>query len=702
MTSVQTEPAQSLVETDFDCIVIGTGLPESLLASSAQKTYEQKCLILDKHSSYGGLFGQMSSRTLSRSSEKDGEDCLGFRGWHTEESSSSSIHANGQIEFVRVGTGSDEEDFFDTNESKEYQLDISYKFCLGSDKMIEEICESGAFKYLEFKTVERSYVGVRGRRSSSCDDGDGSSKKTKIELAAVPSSRAEIFESKWLTRMEKRTLMRFLKRARDSALEGSGVNYGRGDDANAPFGAPGTEYKVDEEEDDSEGVASAFKKKLNVENKSDEGGNRDNSNSDGNSNSSETMKSFLMESPNELSEVTSDAVAYCVSFCASAKTPLHGRAANMLKTYIRSMGKFGPETPQAGLVPLYGSGEIAQAFCRVAAVSGAIMALRQPIMKIVRRKKKVDRTSNKYRENNEEERNGEENNDLSIFDVITTGGRVLTCKKLVLGEGQGDIEMVGFDRSRAASSSSSSSLCINRAVLVTNQSIFNDNNDDNNHRVFIAIPSKVREKNDRKYDDEDEFTCFMTQLDSSSKCCPKDKYIVHMCQKSKRSVALKDVFADILENIFDINADQAKIGTKPTILWGATFRTPDYDVSYKSTKSSRDDGNDNEKEEDHVEEEDFVQCPGPDCETTFEETVQFARDACSALFASQRNNRGGGSSKGLFPKPSSSSSADKESENEIDTDYSENKEEVRGEENVKRRDVSQPDFDAYDALLLDL
>ena len=34
------------------------------------------------------------------------------------------------------------------------------------------------------------------------------------------------------------------------ALEGTGVNYGRGDDANAPIGAPGTEYTLDAEGED--------------------------------------------------------------------------------------------------------------------------------------------------------------------------------------------------------------------------------------------------------------------------------------------------------------------------------------------------------------------------------------------------------------------------------------------------------------------
>ena len=55
--------------------------------------------------------------------------------------------------------------------------------------------------------------------------------------------------------------MRFLKRARDVALEGTGVNYGRGDDANTPIGAPGTEYKLDVEGDESESMKEKKKQR---------------------------------------------------------------------------------------------------------------------------------------------------------------------------------------------------------------------------------------------------------------------------------------------------------------------------------------------------------------------------------------------------------------------------------------------------------
>lgn len=45
-------------------------------------------------------------------------------------------------------------------------------------------------------------------------------------------------------------------------------------------------------------------------------------------------------------------------------------------------GRYGADTA-AFLVPMYGGGELPQAFCRVAAVAGALYVLRQPVADIM-------------------------------------------------------------------------------------------------------------------------------------------------------------------------------------------------------------------------------------------------------------------------------------------------------------------------------
>ena len=557
----ENEPAKSLTTNAFDVIVLGTGLAESLIASSASKIGKKSVLLLDANDHYGNSFGTLT--------EARGTDETLFKGWSVPVCLTRS---GAVLETHDVVTIDDDECLLASLRRK-FSVDVAFKFSLGDDRLTEEVCNSEAYKYLEFKTLEKSFVCV------GTSDGKTNGKKGEFEFVPVPASRAEIFENARLSPTEKRGLMRFLKKARDVALEGTGVNYGRGDDANAPIGAPGTEYTLDAERED-EGTFFA---------------NDGDNNSSSSSSKNTSMKAFLMESPNDLSEITSDAVAHCVSFCPSVTTKLRGRASEMLITYIRSMGKYGPETPQAGLIPLYGSGEVAQAFCRVAAVSGAITALRQPIKKIERK------------------------NSESHIEVLTKGGRVLTCKKLVLGDAQGDIEMVGFanDEIITPNRRESSKFCINRAVLVTNRSMVGS--DEAQHRVFVAIPPAARPG--KLYKDEDEFVCFATQLDYSSRCCPKDTFIVHLCQKSRRTVPLQDVFADILDNIFSKVKQNGEETKKPTILWGTSYRTPDVDDDIVESFKS----------------DDFVKFPGADCNVTFEETVRLARSANGRLFGDDAN-----------------------------------------------------------------
>ena len=637
------EPAGSLPTTFFDVIVLGTGLAESLIASSAAKIGKKSVLVLDANDRYGNSFG-----TLEEEEEEEEEETNENKGWRVPEHllRSGSVLETRDIAGRRrttktVGGGGGGEDDVDDvvfSSRRRFSLDVAFKFSLGDDRLTEEVCNSEAYKYLEFKTLEKSFVGVAGRRRRK-EEEEKKTESEDFEFVPVPASRSEIFENARLSPAEKRGLMRFLKKARDVALEGTGVNYGRGDDANAPIGAPGTEYTLDagggggDDGDDSGTFARAF-------------ANDSTSNSSNSKNTS--MKAFLMESPNDLSEVTSDAVTYCVSFCPSATTSMRGRASEMLKTYIRSMGKYGPETPQAGLIPLYGSGEVAQAFCRVAAVSGAITALRQPIRKI-------------------ERKNGERR-----IEVVTNGGRVLTCEKLVLGDAQGDIEMVGFsdDETMMNCSEKSKLFCINRAVLVTNRSI--NGNDDAQQRVFFAIPSAARPG--KSYKDEDEFVCFATQLDYSSRCCPKGTFIVHLCQKSRRTVPLEDVFADVLDTIFSEekrNGEETET-KKPTILWGTSFRTPDVDddIVVDSFKT-----------------DDFVKFPGADCNATFEDAVLLARSANHRLFGREDANAASPSTLPLFPK--TAAAEDREDEEEV-------------KEEKEKESIDEDDEDDEYALLRDL
>ena len=56
----ENEPAESFPTRAFDVIVLGTGLAESLIASSASKNGKKSVLLLDANDHYGNSFGTLT------------------------------------------------------------------------------------------------------------------------------------------------------------------------------------------------------------------------------------------------------------------------------------------------------------------------------------------------------------------------------------------------------------------------------------------------------------------------------------------------------------------------------------------------------------------------------------------------------------------------------------------------------------------
>jgi len=161
----------------------------------------------------------------------------------------------------------------------------------------------------------------------------GSSLWQHGKLCAVPASRADIFKDRRLTLGDKRKLMRLLKEV------------------------------VDPSSDAAERNAPAFDDRPLVQLLEEQG-------------LSQELQEFVMYG---LVLATTDQGSGAPP--ASARISAAEGKAAMLK-YIASAGRHGPGTG-AFILPLYGSGEIPQAFCRVGAVGGATYVLRCPVDGIV-------------------------------------------------------------------------------------------------------------------------------------------------------------------------------------------------------------------------------------------------------------------------------------------------------------------------------
>ncbi|CAI9753322.1 unnamed protein product [Fraxinus pennsylvanica] len=317
--------------SNFDLIIIGTGLPESILAaasSAAGKTVLQ----LDPNWLYGSHYASLPL-----------QDFISFLQSQQFQSQSSSNPQLPQTDdtgnYVYVPLVA--RPLYSSLEINSYSsepLDNSKKFCLDltgprvllcSDPMIDLILKTGINQYMEFKSVDASFT---------CD--------AEGKLGAVPDSRNAIFKDRSLSFTEKNQLMRFFK-----LVQGHFLSESESDESS----------RISEE--DLESPFVEFLTKLGLPQK---------------------LKSIILYAivmanyDQDNMEVYTDVI----------KTK---DGINHLTLYHSSVGRF-PNANGAMIYPLYGQGELPQAFCRRAAVKGCIHVLRMPAAALL-----IDKDSGTYK-----------------------------------------------------------------------------------------------------------------------------------------------------------------------------------------------------------------------------------------------------------------------------------------------------------------
>ncbi|XP_060191859.1 rab escort protein 1 isoform X1 [Lycium barbarum] len=310
--------------SNFDLIVIGTGLPESILAAAASAA-GKSVLHLDPNPNYGSHY---ASLTLNE-----------FTSYIQSQSSQSPIAAISRPEidsgYTRVGIStrpvysSVEINSYGSEpleQSRKFNIDLSGpRVLLCADGMIDLILKSEVNQYMEFKGIDGSFMG----------DGEGN-------LENVPDSRSAIFKDRKLSFTEKNQLMRFFKMVQGH-LGG------------------GESERISEQDLESSFVD--FLSKMGL---------------------SKKLKSIIL---------------YAIAM-ADYDQEIGDLSKSVLKTkdgidrlalYHSSVGRF-PNAPGAMIYPIYGQGELPQAFCRRAAVKGCIYVLRMPVNCLL-----MDKASGSYK-----------------------------------------------------------------------------------------------------------------------------------------------------------------------------------------------------------------------------------------------------------------------------------------------------------------
>ncbi|XP_073296530.1 rab escort protein 1-like isoform X2 [Primulina huaijiensis] len=292
----------------FDLIVIGTGLPESVVAAAASSA-GKTVLHLDTNPFYGAHYASLPLNdfaTFLRSHsqppkvpESDGSIPLVTR----------SVYSS-----LEISSHSDEP----LQNSRRFNLDLAGpRAFLCSDSMIDLILKTGINQYMEFKSVDASFVG----------NADG-------ELLNVPDSRSAIFKDRSLSITEKNRLMKFFKLVQ------------------AHFSEENEEDRISEE--DLESPFVEFLSKIGLSRK---------------------LKSIIL-----YAIVNAKYDQDNIKVCKDVITTKSG--ISRLALHHSSVGRFA-NANGAMIYPIYGQGELPQAFCRRAAVKGCIYVLRMPIVSVL-------------------------------------------------------------------------------------------------------------------------------------------------------------------------------------------------------------------------------------------------------------------------------------------------------------------------------
>jgi len=309
---------------------------------------------------------------------------------------------------------------------RSFALDLTPGLIYATGDAVNGLIKSGVADYLEFKSAEAIYLlmepngggssgrkqprGGGARRSTAArstrirqkrgDNGAATedaittvaTTSPDLQLSRVPCSKGDVFQTKLLSPVEKRRLMKFLQLASDYAIS---VETAKTGNEERPASAGGDEEEMGEnsggdrqaeESAEANNIKSLNERQLLQGRSLTRPQNKVVSTSD-----LDTLRGYIEREvdfeeylqtvhnlPDRLRMIVIHAMAM-ESANAAGCYPT-GRAMNDLCRHLLSLGRYGGT---AFLIPMYGSGELSQSFCRSAAVHGATYLLRRPAKGLV-------------------------------------------------------------------------------------------------------------------------------------------------------------------------------------------------------------------------------------------------------------------------------------------------------------------------------
>jgi Rab proteins geranylgeranyltransferase component A len=239
-------------------------------------------------------------------------------------------------------------------QSRYLALDATPQFILAAGRAVQGMLASGVAEYLEFKTLEGLYWFEDNK------------------VSRVPCSKGDVFSTKLLAPMDKRRLMKFLQLSLDYATSMS-VQEEAAKVIEAEALDTPEEVQSLNERHLKQGRSLARPQNKAVSTKELEE-LQQYMNED-----SMTFETYL-KSVHKLSAKLVSIVRFALAMDTSEESTSIRDGMNSLRQHLQALGRYG-NTPF--LIPMYGSGELSQAFCRSAAVFGATYLLRRGAKQVI-------------------------------------------------------------------------------------------------------------------------------------------------------------------------------------------------------------------------------------------------------------------------------------------------------------------------------
>uniref|UniRef100_A0A6V7QRB3 Rab escort protein 1 n=1 Tax=Ananas comosus var. bracteatus TaxID=296719 RepID=A0A6V7QRB3_ANACO len=363
-----------------------------------------------------------------------------------------------------------------------------------ADAAVDLLLRSGASHHVEFKSVDASLVYWEGR------------------LSTVPDSRQAIFKDRTLSLAEKSQMMRFLK------LVQGHIASDRGGAAD-------------------EGLVRISEEDLLI-----------------------PFVEFLQKQrlPPKIRAIILYAIAmadYDQEIVESNKLVTTKEGVETIALYSSSIGRF-TNSVGAFLYPMYGHGELPQAFCRCAAVKGALYVLRMPVVSLL-----IDREKSEY------------------VGVRLASGEDIFSSQLVMEPSCQVPPSLSLSEDLNTSSSTGN---VARGVCITSSSLERDSSNVLWAFCYMPVKSIACVFAVALYS-EQLTTIRVLQLSSNVAVCPPGLFMVYLSTPCNDAIIGKGYIKAAIHALFatntlgssegsvEPNTEDKESETRPTVLWSCVY-----------------------------------------------------------------------------------------------------------------------------------